>query len=170
MKRETFGRQIGILAVGLLWLGSGGTVVAWENYDDRARTLVIAPVGPARIGPAPRTRTAQQALTLLKLRNNLAHQKETLNVLLGRDVQKPFRVVTVSTADLPSGGAVRSAALHTGAADRKLGAADDDVETLRQRAAGAARPSPVGQIYLVVLVTRLVGIHIAQQRERWQCP
>src|SRR5262249_23324663 len=83
-------------------------------------------------------RSAQQELALLKLRNTLAHQKETLNVLLGRDVQTAFRVVPVSTADRPN-GTCRSAAPEPGAAEQQAGAAEDDLQVLQQRAL-QARP------------------------------
>jgi outer membrane protein len=92
-------------------------------------------------------RTAQQELTLLKLRNNLAHQKETLNVLLGRDVQTAFRVVPVSTADLPN-GVVRSLAADPAAAEQRAVAADDDLQALRQRAL-QARPDLRRSVLLV---------------------
>jgi outer membrane protein TolC len=84
------------------------------------------------------SRTAQQELTLLKLRNALAQQKETLNLLLGRDVQTPFEVVAFtepgSRGERPVSHADQKDGAAEGVGEQKDGAADESVEALQARA------------------------------------
>jgi outer membrane protein len=83
------------------------------------------------------SRTAQQELTLLKLRNALAQQKETLNLLMGRDVQAPFEVVALAepggSAERPISHADQKAGAAE-AADQQVDAAEENVEALQARA------------------------------------